>query len=166
MCILQDDNRVAPELEAAAVIDDAHHLLRIAYKNAETNHGINQELIAEYLGVTPGRVSQIINGEDDLRLSTLARYLRALGTYLGLSLYPAGRPNKRPVAGLSIQAQANDLDRSLENSESGTIADSKFEVRLHKITKRSSGIKNSRVYLATTYEPDAIQAGEAGDLHD
>jgi len=53
--------------------------------------GRTQVEIAEALGVTAGRVSQVFSGEGNIRISTLARYLRAMGYSLEL--------NARPVVG-------------------------------------------------------------------
>ena len=40
---------------------------------------ISQQDLAKLLGVTAGRVSQVINGDGNLHVATLARYMRALG---------------------------------------------------------------------------------------
>lgn len=47
--------------------------------------GINQHELAERACVTDGRVSQVLNGDGNVRVSTLARFLRALGYHLRLS---------------------------------------------------------------------------------
>ncbi len=53
--------------------------------------GLTQEQLAERLGVTQGWVSQI-EGETDVRLSTIAAYVAALGGALRLSAtLPGGR---------------------------------------------------------------------------
>jgi DNA-binding XRE family transcriptional regulator len=42
--------------------------------------GLTQRQVAELMGVTPGRVSQIENGDLDVNeVATLSRYARALG---------------------------------------------------------------------------------------
>jgi len=47
--------------------------------------GLTQRELAQRAGVTEGRVSQVLSGEENLRLSTLSRYLHALGYRLTLS---------------------------------------------------------------------------------
>jgi transcriptional regulator with XRE-family HTH domain len=51
--------------------------------------GLTQAHLAEILGVTPGRVSQVVNGDGNLRVSTIARFLRAAGYRLKLTAEPA-----------------------------------------------------------------------------
>jgi len=47
--------------------------------------GLTQRELAERAGVTTGRVSQVLSGEENLRLSTVSRYLQAMGYRLCLS---------------------------------------------------------------------------------
>ena len=47
--------------------------------------GLTRRELAARAGVTEGRVSQILGGEENLRASTVARYLEAMGYRLGLS---------------------------------------------------------------------------------
>lgn len=51
--------------------------------------GLTQDALSRDLGVTPGRVSQVINGDGNLRVSTLARFLRAAGYRLRFVAEPA-----------------------------------------------------------------------------
>lgn len=149
---LLEDASLAPEFEAAAAIDDAHMLLRQALERAS----VDQAQIATILGVSPARVTQIVHGEDDLRLSTLARYVRALGTHLGLSLYPAGPGINRPVAGLSVKS--SDVD-TIDQAALWDHADSEeygAEIRLHRVVYRHKTPKtNQRQYLSKTFEISA-----------
>ena len=46
--------------------------------------GVSQQDLADKLGVTAGRVSQVLNGDGNLHVATVGRYLRALGYELGL----------------------------------------------------------------------------------
>lgn len=41
--------------------------------------GVSRKELAARLGVSPGRVSQVLGGDQNLRLNTLAEYLYALG---------------------------------------------------------------------------------------
>lgn len=63
--------------------------------------GCTRADLAVLLGVTPGRVSQVLNGDGNLRVSTVARFLRAAGYRLKLTAEPveAGvAPIRQPVA--------------------------------------------------------------------
>jgi len=51
--------------------------------------GLNRAELAAILEVTPGRVSQVLNGDGNLRVSTIARFLRAAGYRLKLTAEPA-----------------------------------------------------------------------------
>lgn len=97
---LEADESLAPELAAAAAVDDAHALL-IRLLNSPDSH-VTQEQVAKALNVTAGRVSQVIGGEEDMRVSTLARYVRALGARLSFTAVPAASEAKIPAAGRSI----------------------------------------------------------------
>lgn len=46
--------------------------------------------LAESMGVTPGRVSQILSGDEALTLRTLASLIDALGARVQVTLRPAG----------------------------------------------------------------------------
>jgi DNA-binding XRE family transcriptional regulator len=49
--------------------------------------GLTQRQVAELMGVTPGRVSQIENGDLDVNeVATLSRYAQALGAKLRIIL--------------------------------------------------------------------------------
>ena len=74
--IIEATPRGAIELAAADSMMQAHAALaraRLAHRS------LTQREIAERLGVTEGRVSQVLSGEMDIKVSTLGRYLRALG---------------------------------------------------------------------------------------
>lgn len=50
--------------------------------------GIRQKELAERLGVTESRVSQILNGDGNLRVATVARVFAALGFEARLDVVP------------------------------------------------------------------------------
>ena len=76
------------ELQASTLLSQAFDACRISQKE-----------LAEALGVGESRVSQVLSGYSNLRLTTLARYLRALGYRLRLSAEPADAsvPTLRPL---------------------------------------------------------------------
>jgi transcriptional regulator with XRE-family HTH domain len=53
--------------------------------------GVKKVDLAERLGVTPGRVSQILSGDENLTLHTLAAVCVALGARLEAKLVDDGR---------------------------------------------------------------------------
>ena len=84
------DPAQALELAAARGAVEGSALLARAFFEA----GITQRELARRVGVTEGRVSQVLSEEADLRLSTIARYLHAMGYQLHLSADDSGRRDK------------------------------------------------------------------------
>lgn len=54
--------------------------------------GLLQSELAKALGLTEGRVSQVLNGDGNVRVSTLARFLRAAGYDLDIAATPVAKP--------------------------------------------------------------------------
>jgi len=54
-----------------------------------TEHKISRADLAQSMGVSPGRVSQILSGDENLTLRTLSSVLGALGANIELNLSPA-----------------------------------------------------------------------------
>lgn len=52
--------------------------------------GISNKELADRIDVTASRVSQVLNGDGNLRVSTLARFLRAAGFRLRIEADPVG----------------------------------------------------------------------------
>jgi len=77
---LEADPVEALELAAARGAVEGSALLTRVFFEA----GITQKELARRLGVTEGRVSQVLGEEVNLRLSTTARYLHAMGYRLNL----------------------------------------------------------------------------------
>ena len=75
----------ARELAASQLTNDALVLLQTAL--AQT--GTSQKQLAELLGIGESRVSQVVNGDGNVKLTTFARYLRALGYSVTLDIHPA-----------------------------------------------------------------------------
>lgn len=72
------------EMAAAEATLDAVGLLNKAVRTC----GLSQKEIAEALGVGGSRVSQVLTGDGNLKIATLARYLRAAGYALRLEAVP------------------------------------------------------------------------------
>ena len=57
-------------------------------------HKITRAELAGSLGVSPGRVSQILSGEDNLTLRTLSGVVEALGARLEVTIQPVEEPKE------------------------------------------------------------------------
>jgi transcriptional regulator with XRE-family HTH domain len=57
-------------------------------------HKITRAELATSMGVSPGRVSQILSGEDNLTLRTLAAVVDALGARLEVTVQPIEEPKE------------------------------------------------------------------------
>jgi len=86
------------ELAAAEAQVRVAHLLRGALDRSR----LSQKELAERVGVTEGRVSQVLNSDGNLRITTIARFLRALGYSFELAgkaadseVQPLERPGPR-----------------------------------------------------------------------
>jgi len=79
--------------QGLAAADLAGQVMRLLEQALEAS-GLEQKDLAETLGVTQGRVSQVFNGDGNMRIAAVARYLRALGYETHLSATPVvpGRP--------------------------------------------------------------------------
>jgi len=73
----------AQELAAATGMVEGSALLTRVF--AAT--GLTQRQLAARIGVSEGRISQVLSGEENLRLSTVARYLHGMGYRLTVSAY-------------------------------------------------------------------------------
>ena len=72
------------ELAASQLTNDALVLLQTAL--AAT--GVTQKQLAEMLSIGESRVSQVVNGDGNLKLTTFARYMRALGYAVTVNVTP------------------------------------------------------------------------------
>jgi|SRR5690242_13166205 len=61
-------------------------------------HGITRTELAARMGVSPGRVSQILSGDENLTLQTLATVCAALGIRFRVDVQPATTGDRRSAA--------------------------------------------------------------------
>jgi hypothetical protein len=52
-----------------------------------SEHKVSRSDLAQSMGVSPGRVSQILSGDENLTLRTLSAVAAALGAEIGLALH-------------------------------------------------------------------------------
>ncbi len=117
MRIRRQDHQAAvaggPTAETADPTGDAAYELARLPREVTTavtffmrEHQVTKSELARRLGVTPGRVSQILSGDENLTLRTLAMVCSALDAHIELELTPnAGRGERAggrgPGAGVS-----------------------------------------------------------------
>jgi transcriptional regulator with XRE-family HTH domain len=74
--VIESDPQAAIELAAASL---SHTLTSLVQSACELRGDLSGAALAERLGVTEGRVSQVLSGDGNPRVVTIGRYLRALG---------------------------------------------------------------------------------------
>lgn len=129
-------------LAAAELSGQVMRLLLQAFDQS----GISQRELANKVGVTEARVSQILNGDGNLRVAALARYLRALD-------YDAA------IAARSPDAEKKDLPLPKRRSRMVT-ADDKFARMLFGSPSPSSGIN-----VLPSPETEVENSAGRNDLH-
>ncbi|MET9301904.1 hypothetical protein ABZX66_21530 [Micromonospora aurantiaca] len=84
-----------------------------AGKNAS---GLTSKEIATKLAITEGRVSQILNGDGNVHIATVARFLRAMGYELSISAVPVepGRPPLSLTGRRSRREAVKESEKSYE----------------------------------------------------
>jgi len=79
---LANDPRGRNELAAAELAIDVQAIIHRAFEEST----MTARAVADLLGVTEGRVSQIRNGDGNVRISTLAKVMSALGKRVNISV--------------------------------------------------------------------------------
>ncbi|MGO4433282.1 helix-turn-helix domain-containing protein [Paenarthrobacter sp. RAF9] len=72
-------------MAAAKLALETARLLSLAFS---ARKDLDQRRIAEMIGVSEGRVSQVLNGDGNVHIATLAKYMNALGYELELLAKP------------------------------------------------------------------------------
>ena len=103
---IAEEHATDADAHGLAAADLAGQVMRLLQQALDASE-LDQKALAEKLGVTQGRVSQVFNGDGNMKIAAVARYLRALGyeTHLaaspvipGLPALPRGsrRPARNP----------------------------------------------------------------------
>ena len=92
LTLIEEEEATEAGAQGLAAADLAAQVMRILEQALDAS-GIDQKTLAEKLGVTQGRVSQVINGDGNLRVAAVARYLRTLGYETHLSATPVDPGN-------------------------------------------------------------------------
>ncbi|MBV5242336.1 helix-turn-helix domain-containing protein [Mycolicibacterium sp. PAM1] len=120
---LVDEERATDDgAQGLAAADLAGQVMRLLQQALDASD-LDQKALADKLGVTQGRVSQVINGDGNMKIAAVARYLRALGyeTYLAASPVISGLP------ALPIESR-----RAPATSSQSTVTEQRYVARLPK----------------------------------
>jgi transcriptional regulator with XRE-family HTH domain len=114
--------------QGLAAADLAGQVVRLLEQALDAS-GMDQKALAEKLDVTQGRVSQVLNGDGNMRVAAVARYLRALGYQTLLSATPVepGRPD--------LPREANRRRRTTVRQE---VSESRYVARLPKRSREKT----------------------------
>lgn len=115
----QDTDAGAQGLAAA---DLAGQVMRLLHQALDASD-LDQKSLAEKLGVTQGRVSQVLGGDGNMKVAAVARYLRALGYDTRLSAIPV-TPG---LADLPRESR-----RGPSHRQQPVVAESRYSARLPK----------------------------------
>jgi transcriptional regulator with XRE-family HTH domain len=74
-----------------------HETLRALHRALNAS-GLSQVELAKRLGVRKSAVSQVLNGNGNVRITTLAEYLYATGHEMTVTVVPAGQPRAEVLA--------------------------------------------------------------------
>jgi predicted XRE-type DNA-binding protein len=113
--LIDEEHATDAGAQGLAAADLAGQVMRLLEQALDASD-LDQKALAEKLGVTQGRVSQVFKGDGNMKIAAVARYLRALGyeTRLaatpvapGLPPLPRGsrpRPAKKPQSTVTERA--------------------------------------------------------------
>ena len=82
--LIDEEQATDSGAQGLAAADLAGQVMRLLHQALDVSD-LDQKALAERLGVTQGRVSQVLNGDGNMRIAAVARYLRALGYETRLS---------------------------------------------------------------------------------
>lgn len=136
--LIENDPATASELAAARVTSRVQQVLRKAFEASS----MSQRELAEILGVGESRVSQVLNGDGNIRITALARYLRAMGFMAEFTATPL----RADLPDISVRKRV----RNRKNTES--------HVYIDLLQNKGAGEKYTRVVIQepTTRSPDAV----------
>jgi len=120
--------------------------------------GLGQRTLASKIGVTEGRVSQVLNGDGNLRVAAFARYMRAMGYIVHLSATPIedDKPSL-PKARNRKLARRGMIDSDADSAETITPTHSlPYFKRVIEMLRAHPGVSLERLKrLKSWSEPDS-----------
>ncbi len=137
----------------ARSVDGARRLAsaRLRHESLRSLHvaldasGLNQTELANRLGIRKSAVSQVLHGDGNLRVKTLAEYLSAMGYELDLRLVEAGEPRKalveeRPVRpAFQEEHSKQDLSPAVQDQSDVRVVETQSHHVLMQVTVQSMG---------------------------
>lgn len=87
LTLIDEEQSTDAGAQGLAAADLAGQVMRLLHQALDVSD-MDQKALAEKLGVTQGRVSQVLNGDGNMKIAAVARYLRALGYETRLSATP------------------------------------------------------------------------------
>jgi transcriptional regulator with XRE-family HTH domain len=149
---LESSEAGAQEMAAARLAVE----VTAAFTRAIRESGVSQKRLCESLDLSPGAVSQVVNGDGNLRVSTIGRYFRALGYQARLFLEPV-ESERRVIASRATCAAIEG-----ELREYARMALATWTTESPQVATLSGSIWNvSQLPQFTAWEPVAIQSGIA-----
>ena len=121
--VIDEEAATESGAQGLAAADLAGQVMRLLHQALDVS-GLEQKALAEKLGVTQGRVSQVFGGDGNMRIAAVARYLRALGYETRISAIPID-PSHPALPRVSRRPQAR--DRQLQ-----TVTEFRYIARLSK----------------------------------
>ena len=120
--LVEEEESTDAGAQGLAAADLAGQVMRLLEQALDAS-GLEQKDLAEKLGVTQGRVSQVFNGDGNMKIAAVARYLRALGYETRISATPVlpGQP------ALPRQSQ-----RERVRGRQSTVTETRYVARLKK----------------------------------
>ncbi|MCV7115528.1 helix-turn-helix domain-containing protein [Mycolicibacterium setense] len=85
--LIDEEQATDAGAQGLAAADLAGQTMRLLQQALDAS-ALDQKALAEKLGVTQGRVSQVLNGDGNMKIAAVARYLCALGYEVRLSAKP------------------------------------------------------------------------------
>jgi predicted XRE-type DNA-binding protein len=85
--LTDEEQATAAGAQGLAAAELAGQVMRLLHQALDASE-LDQKSLAEKLGVTQGRVSQVLNGDGNMKIAAVARYLRALGYETRLTASP------------------------------------------------------------------------------
>ncbi|HET7668441.1 MAG TPA: helix-turn-helix transcriptional regulator [Mycobacterium sp.] len=116
--LIDEEQATDSGAQGLAAADLAGQVMRLLHQALDVSE-LDQKALAEKLGVTQGRVSQVFNGDGNMKIAAVARYLRALGYETRLSAIPVA-PN------------IPDLPRESRRRPPPAVAEKRYGARLKK----------------------------------
>ncbi|MBV5246752.1 MULTISPECIES: helix-turn-helix domain-containing protein [Mycolicibacterium] len=120
--LIDEEQATDAGAQGLAAADLAGQVMRLLQQALDASE-LDQKALAEKLGVTQGRVSQVLNGDGNMKIAAVARYLRALGYETQITASPV-------VSGLP--ALPRQSRRRVAREQQSAVTETRYTARLPK----------------------------------